>query len=133
LAEAKLSAGTLQRLSRGPVLLELSNFDRELLLAIDSQVELRCPLEREIAPSTGSTVPFAIHATRLKFTVSELAVYRDIYYTPQAEGLPPAEERVTLGDDAYYLLGDNSPISVDSRSWGGVPGRLLLGRLWGVR
>ncbi|MFM7540731.1 MAG: signal peptidase I [Planctomycetota bacterium] len=32
----------------------------------------------------------------------------------------------------YLCLGDNSTHSSDSRSWGTVPGRLMLGRAVGV-
>jgi len=133
LAATTLSEPIRQRLQRGPVLVELSNFDRQLLLAIDSQVVLRCPLGDETPPPAGTGTPFAVSSTGLEITETELTVYRDIYYCPQAVGAPPAAERVQLADDEYYLLGDNSPISVDSRSWGGVPARYLLGRPLAVR
>ncbi len=133
LTTTTLSKTSRQRLQRGPVLLELSNFDRQLLLAIDSRLELRCPLETDASPPTGTDVPFESSSTGLKSTLGELTVYRDIYYCGQAVGALPAAERVLLADDEYYLLGDNSPISVDSRSWGGVPARYLVGRPLGVR
>ena len=38
-----------------------------------------------------------------------------------------------LGPNDYFLLGDNPPISLDSRLWGPVPGRFLLGKPLGVR
>jgi signal peptidase I len=34
-----------------------------------------------------------------------------------------------LADDCYYLLGDNRAESVDSRAFGGVPRRLLVGKV----
>jgi signal peptidase I len=36
-----------------------------------------------------------------------------------------------LGDDEYFVLGDNSPLAADSRDHfgaGGVPGELLVGK-----
>ena len=76
-----------------------------------------------------------LRAAGLQVTLGELAVYRDIYYSRQAVGeVYDAESaRLRLGSDEYYLLGDNSPISLDSRTWGGVSARLLLGRPLGVR
>ena len=33
-----------------------------------------------------------------------------------------------LGPDEYFLLGDNPPVSLDSRLWGPVSARLLIGK-----
>jgi signal peptidase I len=60
-------------------------------------------------------------------------VYRDVYY---ARPIGVASGRgmdgpLELGDDEYYLVGDNSPVSIDSRNWPappGVPAKLLLGK-----
>jgi signal peptidase I len=37
---------------------------------------------------------------------------------------------VTLGDDEYFVLGDNRSASLDSRSFGAVPRRLIVGKVW---
>jgi type IV secretory pathway protease TraF len=36
----------------------------------------------------------------------------------------------TAPADAYLLLGDNSPHSLDGRDWGWVPAENLRGRAW---
>lgn len=37
---------------------------------------------------------------------------------------------IALGPDDYYVLGDNRQNSVDSRSYGPLPGDLIVGRAW---
>lgn len=49
---------------------------------------------------------------------------KSVYYTPGDEG------QYRLGPEEYFVLGDNSPRSLDSRTWsprGGVTADLLLG------
>ena len=65
-----------------------------------------------------------------KLSVAHLQLWRDTYYTQQ-----PQEHNVVNGvatryvQPGHYLcLGDNSSESSDSRFWGLVPERLLLGR-----
>jgi signal peptidase I len=43
-----------------------------------------------------------------------------------SESKPP----VVLGDDEYYVMGDNRPGSSDSRSWGPLTGRNIIGKAW---
>ena len=77
--------------------------------------------------------PVAIGAEGLEVEIAWLTVLRDVYYT--AGPLPIAGSRPTtvarLNRHEFFVLGDNSPVSYDSRAWKRGPGldeRLLLGR-----
>ncbi len=39
-------------------------------------------------------------------------------------------KEVTLGGDQYYVMGDNRPVSLDSRSFGPLPESDIVGRAW---
>lgn len=56
-----------------------------------------------------------------------------IFYTPRAAGQPLRVGPWNLGPAEFFLLGDNSPVSIDSRTWGPVPTRLIVGVPLGVR
>ena len=51
-----------------------------------------------------------------------------------ARALPSGDVDVTLGEDEYYVLGDNRGFSFDSRSWGPLDEANMMGlvrmRLW---
>ncbi len=49
---------------------------------------------------------------------------------PYISSAPPHQDpiKVTLQADEYYVLGDNRPFSSDSRVWGTVPKKDLVGR-----
>ncbi len=42
----------------------------------------------------------------------------------------PGSDRETLGEDEYYLMGDNRDASFDSRAFGPVPKDNFIGRVW---
>ena len=100
-------------------LIEVSLVDQQFLLAFDGRTVVRWPYERSDPPPLPPSTPVAIGVQGLEATVYDLRLYRDVYYT-QPIGLRAdraAAGPVRLGADEYFVLGDNSPISEDSRQW----------------
>jgi hypothetical protein len=71
-----------------------------------------------------------------KLAISHIAIFRDIHYTAKKFANSPEQGRAiegspfTLGEDEFFVLGDNSPSSEDCRWWSskGVANRGLFYR-----
>lgn len=111
---------------------EVSLFDRQLLVALDGKPVARWPFEGT-PPPEGTSRPFAFGSKGLGLEIQDVKVFRDVYYTHPAgpHGRWGLQKPVQLGRDEYFVLGDNSAISEDSRTWEvgpGVPRAYLLGK-----
>jgi signal peptidase I len=160
----KLSDG-----SRGaggdPLRIEFMNVDYRVTLRIDGRDVIQTTpaqyapdidalldaykMRRQLPPPEVQIV-----ADRQVCDVSHVSLWRDIYYINRAL---PGQDRIAwgtpehpmeLGPDEYFVLGDNSAISLDARCWtdpirlratedldvegGRVPGRFLLGKAFFV-
>jgi len=121
--------------SNGGCLVEISLFDRQFLLAFDGRPAFPpWPYHPSDRPIRHTSSPLAIGSKGgLGVVLRDLRVYRDVYYTHPIGldgrlGLGSSHE---LADDEYFVLGDNSPLSRDSRTWPAGPGveaKLLVGR-----
>jgi signal peptidase I len=80
--------------------------------------------ENDVAAPAGIAAKGAV-------TVRHVRLHRDIYYTRTSEtrGNNPTGADIYYVQPGHYLcLGDNSAQSSDSRAWGLVPERLMLGK-----
>jgi hypothetical protein len=106
-----------------------STFDQHLVLAVNGEPLLESALPDAgpaLNPDARRSPEARIGASNLRVSLSHVKLYRDIYYTPPDN--PVAEYQ--LGRGEYFVLGDNSPVSIDSRHWDrpGVPLEALIGK-----
>jgi hypothetical protein len=130
-SEMRLTSGDVANVGANS-LVETSIVDQQFLLAIDGRTVVALPFDRPSRGPTPLARPVAIAAEGIDVAVRDLRLYRDVYYTAPPGGLMgTATEPTRLGPDAYYVLGDNSPMSDDSRTWprpGTIDAKLLLGK-----
>jgi signal peptidase I len=106
---------------------EMAFIDRRVSVAVDGHEYFSFDLPpAEKRPDVIS--PFRLGAEGATVAFRHIKLYRDIYYRPgeRHAGAEPYQ----LGPDEYFMLGDNSANSDDSRSWQipGVPERNFLGK-----
>lgn len=116
-SETILGRGSFRpsQLSDG-IKIDVRQTDRRLFLTLaDELVTTPIPLpEAKTRPLTDSPIAFA--AKNATVNVTGVQVHRDIHYTEGA-GRNAVAEEFQLDDEEYFVLGDNSPVSFDSRSW----------------
>lgn len=127
LRSAALSPAELSR----PMVLEMSLMDRQVLAAVNGRTVFAPWLMEEwgSAAGDGPRRPVRFGVRGLQVRVASLKLYRDVYYTGD-DHLHAVAEPQRLAADEYFVLGDNSPVSLDSRSWpsAGVKSHLLMGK-----
>jgi len=83
---------------------------------------------KRLVASGGETIEVADGKVEINGeTIESPEIFQKIYYENRgAYGAPDAQ--ITIPYDCYFVLGDNSKSSRDSRYWGFVPRKLLLGK-----
>jgi hypothetical protein len=117
--------------ARHPIEIEFGHCDQQVLLAIEGRTVIRHRYDRPTEPRPEVLHPLAIGAAGLGMQISDLRVWRDIYYLDPAALDRPWEAPASLPEVHFALLGDNQPVSIDSRHWEppGVPRSAILGRV----
>jgi signal peptidase I len=107
--------------------IEMAHVDRRVTVRVNGEDYFTHDLP-PVDRRTDVTSPFRIGAKGVTMVVRHLKLYRDVYYRPGDRHAGPTPYQ--LGADEYFLLGDNSANSDDSRSWQipGVPERNFLGK-----
>jgi signal peptidase I len=120
--------------------LRANNFDAAMALEIDGetivQFESRDPQEidaEHVPLFTDPTSGVSFGVEGCDVAAREIELWRDVFYTSAPSQQPWAIARpFRLADDEYFMLGDNSANSFDSRNWGVVKRRCLIGEAFFV-
>jgi len=116
-----------------PTLVRFANVDHQLIFEFGSE-----KLTYDLESGSGDARPIKTDTERSrkvgsqpqvkifgsgKFTLSHIAIFRDIHYTRyragdnHTPGRATQDNPFTLAEDEFFVLGDNSPNSEDSRWW----------------
>lgn len=136
LTQTMLPQATSLKLQNDEVLLEISSFDQRCTVSLDGVVQLENEIERPDSEQANSPAPtFFVGAKDVTVSLRDLQIYRDSYFASHEEmlGFNKPMSEITLSDGEIFVLGDNGPVSLDSRHWGPLPLRFLVGRPIGVR
>jgi hypothetical protein len=81
-----------------------------------------------LAGESGKT-PVALRVIGGEAEITRLALWRPLEYRISPRESFAGELPIRLGPDQWYLLGDNIPLSIDSRRFGPIPANRIVGRI----
>jgi signal peptidase I len=115
------------------VVWELAVCDGVLHFALDRRSLLTAPLPATMTRSNAVVDQLHIGARRAQLTLGQVELLRDIHYlalpSSAGSGRDGMSGPTILSSDEFFVLGDNSPVSDDSRHFGPVQSADLLGTL----
>ncbi|TWU53000.1 signal peptidase I [Candidatus Brocadiaceae bacterium B188] len=114
--------------------IEFSNVDRMVSLAIDNKEIFAFDYDDGMVPDQRSfeTSKICFGGTRIHATFENIKIFHDLYYTSLSSGTWGTTKPVQLGEKDYFMLGDNSRNSNDSRVWKFVPKKNIVGKAFFV-
>lgn len=105
---------------------EMAVCDQQLIAAVSDAIVFAHPYQPDTTAAQQDGARVGIGAGAGTITVSELRLARDIHYTgPHSAGDWVAPQ--PLQAEQWFVLGDNVPVSVDSRLWSSIDGANILG------
>lgn len=120
--------------------------DREYLIIDEISYRFRAPARGEVIVFRYPLDPrqyfikriVGLPGERVKISGNKVTIFNDVHpeglvldesYLPA--GTPTfGDEVTTLGPDEYFVMGDNRTSSLDSRSFGPMPRKDMVGRVW---
>jgi len=107
----------------------LENYDDRLVACVDGREVFRLDYRGE--PGGRRAVRFGARGAQVAW--ERVIIERDVYYCNMG-GDAEGRDGYEVGDGEYFVLGDNSPASSDSRMWPrpGVPAANIIGRAFFV-
>jgi signal peptidase I len=127
-------------LTGGTHRLRFANVDQQLVVWVDGKLVFQDGFRYDVPepplPTDNDLQPASIGAMGTSVQVKHVKLFHDTYYnipgyTPNYKE-PPRVMTMYVQPDHFLCMGDNSFHSSDSRSWGVVPRRLMLGKALAV-
>ena len=114
-----------------PIDIQFALCDQRVLFGMDGRQVLAQPYERLNLSAAQADPQLQIGAAGARIRISHAKVYRDIYYLEPLSTDGPWHADEPIPANHYLVLGDNPPVSVDSRQWphAEVPLAAIRGRV----